>query len=135
MWQAGRQAGLWQSSCPSVRLIMQEAQQARLPLPGGRAVPACSPYHMAPAPSARSSPPLLLSSAPHHTTPPRPLFLFISRPLLFPFLSLSLSLSLPLFLFLSLFLPLPLFLFISLSLFLFPFLQIGRASCRERVYI
>lgn len=45
------QAGLWQSSCPSARLIMQE-RHSRPPfiLPGGEAVPACSPYHMAPAP-------------------------------------------------------------------------------------
>lgn len=45
------QAGLWQSSCPSARLIMQE-RHSRPPfiLPGGEAVPACSPYHMALAP-------------------------------------------------------------------------------------
>lgn len=45
------QAGLWQSSCPSARLIMQE-RHSRPPfiLPGGEAVPACSAYHMAPAP-------------------------------------------------------------------------------------
>lgn len=45
------QAGLWQSSCPSARLIMQE-RHSRPPfiLPGGEAVPACSLYHMAPAP-------------------------------------------------------------------------------------
>lgn len=45
------QAGLWQSSCPSARLIMQE-RHSRPPfiLPGGEAVPACSLYHMALAP-------------------------------------------------------------------------------------
>lgn len=45
------QAGLWQSSCPSARLIMQE-RHSRPPfiLPGGEAVPACSAYHMALAP-------------------------------------------------------------------------------------
>lgn len=50
------QAGLWQSSCPSARLIMQE-RHSRPPfiLPGGEAVPACSPYHMALAPSLLSS--------------------------------------------------------------------------------
>lgn len=54
------QAGLWQSSCPSARLIMQE-RHSRPPfiLPGGEAVPACSRYHMALAPLSFSS---LLSS-------------------------------------------------------------------------
>lgn len=40
---------------PSARLIMQ---QTPFPLPGGRTMPACSPYHMAQAPS------LLLNTAP-----------------------------------------------------------------------
>lgn len=55
------QAGLWQSSCPSARLIMQE-RHSRPPfiLPGGEAVPACSAYHMAPAPF----PPLRLVLSP-----------------------------------------------------------------------
>lgn len=46
-----KQAGLWQSSCPSARLIMQE-RHSRPPfiLPGGEVVPACSPYHMVLAP-------------------------------------------------------------------------------------
>ncbi len=56
------QAGLWQSSCPSARLIMQE-RHSRPPfiLPGGEAVPACSAYHMAPAPPQPSSLSSLLS--------------------------------------------------------------------------
>lgn len=50
------QPGLWQSSCPSARLIMQE-RHSRPPfiLPGGEAVPACSSYHMAQAPPHLSS--------------------------------------------------------------------------------
>lgn len=45
------QAGLWQSSCPSARLIMQERHsRPSFILPGGEAVPACSLYHMALAP-------------------------------------------------------------------------------------
>ena len=56
------QAGLWQSSCPSARLIMQE-RHSRPPfiLPGGEAVPACSAYHMAPAPLLFSPLSLFLS--------------------------------------------------------------------------
>lgn len=57
------QAGPWQSSCPSARLIMQE-RHSRPPfiLPGGEAVPACSPYHMTSAPPSVLLPSLSYST-------------------------------------------------------------------------